>query len=202
MSPPSLQEDHVAATRGAILGAARASFGDRGYAATSIDDVAAAARVTKGAVYHHFSSKRDLFRAVYLVVEREAQARAAGRSGRAASTIDAIARSASAYLDAVLDPETQRITLVDAPSVLGGEQEQLDGEDPGHAQLREVLAAARRRGEVVALDPDATAHLIRGSCLQAALYIARSEDPPAARRRVGPALDRMIRGIASPAREA
>jgi len=70
-----LRSQHVEATRRAVLAAARSSFGRKGYTQTSIDEIAAAARVTKGAVYHHFAGKKALFRAVYSEVEAEAQAR-------------------------------------------------------------------------------------------------------------------------------
>src|SRR5579863_2144102 len=76
-SSGSLRSQHVEATRRAVLDAARAAFGSKGYAQTSVDEIAAAARVTKGAVYHHFTSKVALFRAVYSEVEAEAQARTA-----------------------------------------------------------------------------------------------------------------------------
>jgi len=193
--PPSLRAEQVAATRDAIVAAARRRFGRDGYAGTSIDAVAKDARLTKGAVYHHFSSKRDLFAAVYAVVERDAQRRAGSAPIGDGTVLDVIAHGANAYLDAVLDPETQRITLVDAPAVLGPEPDGPPEEDPGLAALRQVLAAAVRRGELAKVDADATAHLIRGACLQAALYIARAPDARRARRRVGPALERMIRGL-------
>jgi AcrR family transcriptional regulator len=73
-----LRTQHAEATRRAVLDAARSLFGRQGYAQTSVDQIAAAARVTKGAVYHHFSGKEALCRAVYDEVETEAQARAAG----------------------------------------------------------------------------------------------------------------------------
>ncbi|HEY1715578.1 MAG TPA: helix-turn-helix domain-containing protein [Solirubrobacteraceae bacterium] len=66
---PTLRSQHVEATRRAVLAAARAAFGTKGYAQTSVDEIAAAARVTKGAVYHHFSGKEALFRAVWAEVE-------------------------------------------------------------------------------------------------------------------------------------
>ena len=77
-----LRSQHAEATRGAVLAAARRSFGRKGYAQASVDEIAAAARVTKGAVYHHFADKEALFRAVHAVVEAEAQARAAAATLR------------------------------------------------------------------------------------------------------------------------
>ncbi|HEY1566142.1 MAG TPA: TetR family transcriptional regulator, partial [Solirubrobacteraceae bacterium] len=73
----TLRSQHVEATRRAVLAAARAAFGTKGSAQTSIDEIAAAARVTKGAVYHHFSGKEALFQVVWAEVEADATARAA-----------------------------------------------------------------------------------------------------------------------------
>src|SRR5260370_30496073 len=72
-----LRSQHAAATRRAVLAAARSLFGRKGYAQTSVDEIADAARVTKGAVYHHFAGKEALFRVVLAEVEAEAEARAA-----------------------------------------------------------------------------------------------------------------------------
>ena len=73
-----------------MLAAARSSFGSKGYAQTSVDEIAAAARVTKGAVYHHFAGKEALFRAVHAEVEGEAEARAVAARDPAGSPIDQI----------------------------------------------------------------------------------------------------------------
>jgi AcrR family transcriptional regulator len=73
-----LRSQHAEATRRAVLAAARSLFGKKGYVQTSVDEIADAARVTKGAVYHHFAGKEALFRAVLAEVEVEAEARAAG----------------------------------------------------------------------------------------------------------------------------
>jgi AcrR family transcriptional regulator len=114
----SLRSQHVEATRRAVLAAARSSFGSKGYAQTSVDEIAAAARVTKGAVYHHFASKVALFRAVYSEVEAEAQARTAEAVDPKASPIDLLVAGVNAYLDVALDQEVQRITLIDGPVLL------------------------------------------------------------------------------------
>ena len=115
----TLRSRHVEATRRAVLGAARSLFGQKGYAQTSVDEIAAAALVTKGAVYHHFADKKALFRAVYSEVEAEAQARTAEAIDPAGSAIDQIVAGVSAYLDVALDDEVRRITLIDGPTVLG-----------------------------------------------------------------------------------
>jgi AcrR family transcriptional regulator len=191
----SLRADHVSATRQAILAAARDRFGTAGYAATSIDAVATDARVTKGAVYHHFGSKPGLFRAVYEEVERAAQRTPGRRVAADAPVVEHLLAGVDAYLDAVMDPVVQRITLVDAPAVLGLEPDGPAEADPGHIGLRAVLAAAVDAGELVDIDPDAVAHLVRGACLHAAMLISRSEDHPAARARFGGAVAALVRGL-------
>jgi AcrR family transcriptional regulator len=194
--PGSLRAEQVAATRRAIVASARQLFGSRGYAATSVDDIARNARVTKGAVYHHFDTKNDVFRAVYREVEDEARARTGAAAAAATgSAVDLIVAGAHGYLDATLDAEVQRITLIDAPSVLGPTPDGSLAEDPGHVAMREFIAAAIDAGQIAAVDPDALAHLISGSLLQSGLVIARSEDPAAMRSRLGATLEAMIRGL-------
>ena len=114
-----LRSQHAEATRRAVLAAARRSFGRKGYAQASVDEIAAAARVTKGAVYHHFADKEALFRAVHAVVEAEAQARAAAARDPEEAPIDQIVAVVNAYLDVALDEEIRRITLIDGPALLG-----------------------------------------------------------------------------------
>ena len=194
--PNTLRSEHVEATRRAVLAAARASFGQKGYAHTSVDEIAAAARVTKGAVYHHFAGKKALFRAVYSEVEAEAQARTAEAVDLKGSPIDQIVAGVSAYLDVAMDPEVQQITLIDGPTVLGLEPEGPADRQPGHIALRSYLAAAIERGELVDLDPNVLAHLVGGLALLGGLLIARAGDPDAARAALGQALGRMLRALA------
>ena len=179
-----------------MLAAARSSFGRKGYTQTSIDEIAAAARVTKGAVYHHFAGKKALFRAVYSEVEAEAQARTAEAVDLKGSPIDQIVAGVSAYLDVAMDPEVQQITLIDGPTVLGLEPEGPADRQPGHIALRSYLAAAIERGELVDLDPNVLAHLVGGLALLGGLLIARAGDPDAARAALGQALGRMLRALA------
>ena len=192
-----LRAEHAEATQRAILDAARRLFGGVGYAGTSIDQIAAAARVTTGAVYHHFPTQTAGFRAVYAEVEADAQARVVASAAGSTLTdpIDIILRGVDTYLDAALEPEVQRITLLDAPSVLGLEPEGPAAEQPGHIGMRAFIAAAVDGGMMRPLDPDSLAHLLRGAILQAAILIARSDEPDDARRRLGTTLHVMIEGL-------
>jgi AcrR family transcriptional regulator len=196
-----LRSQHAEATRRAVLAAARASFGKKGYAQTSVDEIAAAARVTKGAVYHHFADKEALFRVVHAEVEAEAQARAAAARDPEESPIDQIVAVVNAYLDVALDEEIRRITLIDGPALLGLEPDGPADQQAGHAAVRLFIATAIARGQIVDLDPDLLAHLIGGLALQGGLLIARAADPEATRATLGRALDVMLRGLAPGKRE-
>jgi AcrR family transcriptional regulator len=191
-----LRSQHVEATRRAVLAAARSSFGRKGYAQTSVDEIAAAARVTKGAVYHHFVGKEALFRAVHAEVDAEAQARAAAVRDPKEPPIDQIVAVVNAYLDVALDEEIRRITLIDGPALLGLEPDGPADQQAGHVEVRLFIATAIARGQIVDLDPDLLAHLIGGLALQGGLLIARASDPEATRATLGQALDVMLRGLA------
>ena len=194
--PATLRSQHVEATRRAVLDAARSSFARKGYAQTSVDEIAAAARVTKGAVYHHFASKEALFRAVHDEVEAEAQARTAAAAIPEGTPIDQLVAQVSAYLDVALDPEIQRITLIDGPAVLGLELDIPDEYQAGYVALRLFIATAIEHGQIADLDPDVLARLIGGLALQGGLLIARASDPDVTRAALGHALEAMIRGLA------
>jgi AcrR family transcriptional regulator len=190
----SLRSQHVEATRRAVLDAARVAFGAKGYAQASVDEIAAAAGVTKGAVYHHFAGKEALFRAVHAEVEADAMRRTAAADDPAAAPLERIARQVNGYLDAALDEEIRRITLVDGPALLGLDPD-VPGQQAQHEALRAFLAEAIAAGEIAALDPDVLAHVVAGLALHGGLIIARASDPDAVRAELGPALDALLRGL-------
>lgn len=191
-----LRSQHAEATRRAVLAAARSLFGKKGYAQTSVEEIADAARVTKGAVYHHFAGKEALFRAVLAEVEVEAEARATGAGDPEGPPIDQIVARVNAYLDAALDEEMRRIALIDGPAVLGLEPEGSADQQPGHVDLRSFIAASTARGQIIDLDPDLLTHLIRGLVWLSGLQIAHASDPDVTRVALGAALDAMLRGLA------
>src|SRR4051794_18541543 len=196
MPARTLRSQHVEATRRAVLDAARSAFGKQGYAQTSIEEIAAAAGVTKGAVYHHFAGKEALFRVVHAEVEADALARATGAADPSAGPIDQLVTQLNAYLDAALDGEIQRITLVDGPALLGLEPD-IPDQQAAHQALRSCLTSAIERGQIARLDPDVLVHMLAGLALHGGLLIARSGDPVATRAALGPALDALLHGLAS-----
>src|SRR5436190_18617366 len=112
----TLREEHVKQTRAALVDAGRALFGERGFAATSVDDLARTAGVTTGALYHHFTNKTELFAAVFEAVHLEVLVRNAQAAEKASGALDVLVRAFDDFLDAVLEPDVQRIMITDGPS--------------------------------------------------------------------------------------
>lgn len=142
-------------TRTALLAAARKLFVEKGYAETGTPELVAAARLTRGALYHHFPDKQALFRAV---IEAEAAAVAAEiEQGSAASAapVDALLAGGRAYVEAMRAAGRTRLLLLDGPAVLGrGAMDEIDARH-GNRTLREGLAAAMRSGAIARLPLDA-----------------------------------------------
>jgi AcrR family transcriptional regulator len=191
-----LRAQHAEATRRAVLDAARTLFGRQGYAQSSVDEIADAARVTKGAVYHHFTGKEALFRAVYAEVEADAQARALRAGDMQMPPVDNIVAMMNAYLDAALDPEIRRITLIDGTAIVGHEVDEAAELGPAYQAQRAFLAGAMANGQIMDLDPGTLVDLVGGLAWMAGLIIARASDPEMTRAELGRAVDAMLRGLA------
>lgn len=168
------------ATTAELVQRARALFASDGYQATSMDDVVAAAGVTKGALYHHFGGKRELFQAVY---EREQERLAAIVDEAYAGQTDpwdGFDAGCRAFLQASLDPGVQRITLLDAPSVLGWEGMRDIEARYSLELLSQGLEAAIGAGRIAPRHVRPLAHLLLGAICEGAMMVARSADQTAA----------------------
>ena len=190
---PSLRADQVQQTRSALLAAGRHLFGEHGFAATSVDDLAREARLTTGAMYHHFPNKTALFEAVFEDVHNEllqASMRAAETAvASAAGPLELLARGCEAFLDAVLEPEVQRIVIIDAPAVLGVARfTELDERDALGSMILALEAAE-------AEDPETIARLITGALTRGAMMIATSDTPRRTRDRVAEGLRTLMAGV-------
>ncbi len=185
-------------TRRDILKAARTLFSRKGYAETSMEQVAARAGVSRGPLYHYFSDKQDLFRAVFEEVESELAARViAGSDIRAnPNAWEQVRAGNHAFLDACLDRDVQRIAILEAPSVLGGDARR-DFSRYGLGLIRSGLQQAIEQGMMDPQPVEPLAHLLRAVLTEGALLIARSKDPAAARAEVGAAIDRLVDGLLS-----
>jgi AcrR family transcriptional regulator len=191
------QAERSTATRGALVAAARRLFAERGYAAVGTPEVAAAAGVTRGALYHQFSDKADLFLAVYEQVEQEVTERigelvvAAG----ARDPLEALTAGAEAFLEACAEPEINRIALLDAPAVLGWEQWRAVGLKYGLGLTEAILRAAMDAGRIAEQPLRPLAHVLLGALDEAALYVARAKDPVVAREEMRTVLTGILRGL-------
>ena len=189
------RQEQFEATRRKLIRVARRLFASRGYGGTSIEDITRGARVTRGALYHHFDGKDEIFRAVFEEVERELVEKAAVATATERRPERRLESGANAFLDACLDRDAQQIVLLDAPSVLGWETWQEIDAQYALAGLTAALQAAIDDGYIVEQPAEALAHVLLGALNQAALVIARSEDVAAARRELGRTIKRLLEGL-------
>jgi AcrR family transcriptional regulator len=187
------QAERRAATMRAVEVAARELFGARGFAGTSIDDIAARAGVAKGAVYHHYASKEVLFERVLDCVQGELAALPAP-SRKIENPRDAIAAAVLRYLLAASKPEVKRILLIDGPAVIGWERwREIDDRYFGAAMRGAVAAVLGGKAESRLVE--STAHLLLGAVMEAALLCARAENSPKKARQYATALRGLLDGL-------
>ncbi|WP_412539487.1 helix-turn-helix domain-containing protein [Longispora sp. K20-0274] len=191
------QADRTGETTTGLLDAAAGLFGRDGYAATSIDEIARVAGVTKGAVYHHFEGKAGLFRAVFVRQERLLADALAGAAAGAPDAWAAVRAGCRAFLRASLDPVVRQVLVLDGPAVLGWETVRDLEREHTLAMLRRGIAAAADAGLVTPGDPDARTHLLLGALCEAALLIARSADPAATLATVDTEIETLLQRYAT-----
>jgi AcrR family transcriptional regulator len=171
------REEYAEATYEALLDSAASCFVESGFAATSLDQVAQRARVTKGAIYHHFTSKRDLFMAV-LERQEEVSAAAVRVAGdNAADAWSAIVAAFDAFLELISDPVYQRLCWVEGPAALGFEEWWACGERYEIPVIRTLLERAADAGVIRAVDLDMLSQVLFGAVVAGVLGMARSEEP-------------------------
>lgn len=191
----SSRADRAEATRAKLVRTARRLFGRRGYAAVPAEQIVREAGVTRGALYHHFADKRDLFAAVLEDVERELVDRIGREALGQTDPVGVLRVGCSAWLDACLRPEVQQIALRDAPSVLGWDEWREIGERHGLGLLRVALEAAMDSGALRRQPAAPLAHILLAALDEAAMVVVRAEDAAAARAEMGNTLDWLIDGL-------
>ena len=195
MNVKSRKVEQSEATRSALMDAALELFADRGYAGVPAEEIVRAAGVTRGALYHHFKDKRDLFGAVVERVEQRVVERVAIAAAQEADPWEQQRVAIGAYLDVCLEPAVQRILLVDAPSVLGMDTWREIEARYGLALVRAGIENVMSAGLIERQPVEPLAHLMLGALTEGGLLIARSADRRAARAEVGESLDRLLRGL-------
>jgi AcrR family transcriptional regulator len=191
------QAERAAETREALIAAARPLFAARGFAEVALEAIVRAAGVTRGALYHHFADKTELFAAVFEQVEGEVATRMGEAIAASNQTdpIEVMRLGADFWLDACSDPEVQRIVLVDAPAVLGWTRWTEIGDRYNTGMVRALLTNAVETGRIPPQPIEATVLTILGAMREATLYVARAEDHDNARQEAGAVMNRLIRAL-------
>jgi AcrR family transcriptional regulator len=195
MNVKNRKAEQSEATRSALIEAARGLFSERGYASVSTEEIVQSAGVTRGALYHHFRDKKDLFAEVVEQLEQELLQKIAttalGESDPWAQQLVAV----GAFLDGCLDPAVQRVILTDAPSVLGLHAWREVEARYGLALVRTGLQSMIDAGLIEQQPLEPLAHMMLGALQEGGLLIAHADDPVAARREVGEGVERILRGL-------
>ncbi|QCG93336.1 TetR/AcrR family transcriptional regulator [Azospirillum sp. TSA2s] len=163
-------------TRAKLIASARKAFAEKGFAAASMDDLTAEAGLTRGALYHNFGDKRGLLQAVVDQLDAEMATRAHDIGIQAGNDWDGLLAEGVAYIEMALEPEVQRIVLLDGPAFLG-DPSQWPSQNRCLQTTRLVVERLIAQGIVRPLDPEAAARLLNGAALNAALWVAASDDP-------------------------
>ena len=197
------QASRTASTRAALISAARRLFAEHGYGEVGTEQIAVAAGVSRGALYHQFADKADLFAAVLESVEVDVTTRLVevvdAVATRGGQPLDLLIAGADAWLDASADPEVRRIALLDGPSVLGWERWREIGMRHGLGLVKSLLTELMDAGGIPVQPVDPLAHTLVGALDEAALYVALAEDPARARAETGVVLRRFVTAVTAPA---
>jgi AcrR family transcriptional regulator len=192
---PGRRDAEAQATRDALIRAALELFSKRGYAGVGTEEIVARAKVTRGALYHHFTDKRDLFRAVFERVEGELMERIGARMEATHDPWELLLAGMRSFLDACEEPAVKQISLTDAPSVLGWQEWREIDNRHGLGLTRAALQGAVDAGKMRPIAVEPMAHLFVAALSEAAFVIAYSDHPRRAREDVEAALVQLIEGL-------
>jgi AcrR family transcriptional regulator len=189
------QDERRAATLAAIKASARRLFASAGFEATSVDDIAAHAGVTKGAFYHYFDSKERVFEEILEAVQSELAAGVREAAAKASSPLDSLDRGVRQFFVDCARRDVRQILLTDGPAVLGWKRwREIDARHFG-ALLRQSFVAIR--GGELRKNDAALIQLLLGACTEAALVCASSKNPQAAARDFIDGLQILVTGVFS-----
>ena len=191
----TLRAEHTRATREAIMNVARELFAERGFAATPTEEIVQRAGVTRGALYHHFGSKKGLFREVYEELEAAFVQAVAERVQEEPDAQRRLQVGLDMFLDACMEPAVQRIVMIDAPSVLEWDEWREIMDRYGLGLVKAALKQAMDEGLLAEAPLDSLSHLMSGALTEAGLTLARADDQQKARAEVGDLLWRLLSGL-------
>ncbi|OBK17876.1 TetR/AcrR family transcriptional regulator [Mycobacterium asiaticum] len=184
-------------TRSELVDAGRALFVEKGYFETSISDlVTRSGAGTRGAFYHHFKDKAELFRAVFEEVERDLTLRSLASPPQGADAWEKLSVGMRGFLESALEPEVQRIMLIDGPVVLGWQTLRSIQESNSIALINEMVDEAIAEGIIDDHPVGELTHLLVAAVEEAALLVAHADRPAKARVRAAKVLDRLLLSFA------
>lgn len=184
----------VEETRAKLIQSARKAFANKGYAAASMDDLTADAGLTRGALYHNFGDKKGLLQAVIDQIDAEMLARMRTAQEQAEDTWQGLLAEHIAYIQMALEPEIQRIMLLDGPAVLG-DPSQWPNQNACLRRTTDTIQALIDEGTLKTVDAEAAARLLNGAALNASLWIAAADDPHAVLEKVLDAFQHLAAGL-------
>jgi AcrR family transcriptional regulator len=191
------QAERTEATRGKLIATGRILFAENGFAATSTEDILGASGVSRGAMYHHFTSKTELFQAVFEAVEDDltngvmVMATASGET----DPMRILEAGFDAFLDQCRNPEVQRIVMLEGPTVLGWDTWHELDERYAFGTVKFVLSMAAESGRIEPDAVDPLSHLLLGAIMQAGMVVARAEDPVAAKKAMVASWSRLLSSL-------
>lgn len=188
------QAERRAATIAAILASAQKQFATKGFEATTIDEIAARASLAKGAVYHHFGSKEEIFERVLDSILADMAQEVRRAAAPAKDLVDSAVLGTQRYLECATAPRVRRILLVDGPAVLGWNKwREMDKRHFGTPT--ETLKAQASASRMTAAEIEAISHLVAGAVMEAAFVCAEAPDPKKTARELAQALRLLLSGL-------
>jgi len=191
VKPSRKRNEQADATRATLIAAARRLFAQRGYPDVSVDEIVQAAGLTKGALYHHFRDKLELFHGVVEQIQKAIQERLVTAASQPGDGVSRLRAACHAYLDACTEREVGRIVVLDSPAALGWEAWCKLNREYGLGFFVDRLSAIRSDDPAI----ESTAQMLMGALNVAGRVIAQSDDRSGARSQVGMTIDRLLAGI-------
>src|SRR3954453_12403238 len=184
----------MAESRAKLIHAARRAFATQGYAAASMDELTASVGLTRGALYHNFEDKKGLLWAVVAQIDGEMAERLRSAREEAPSLWQGLLAEGSAYIEMALDPEIQRIMLLDGPAVLG-DPSKWPGENACLEITIRTIRSLIEEGVVKPIDVEAAGRLLNGAAVSAALWVAAADDPSSVLNKAADAFRELASGL-------
>jgi len=191
----SRRAEYAEQTRAALVEAARDLFTEKGYSATGTEEILQRANASRGAMYHHFAAKDDLFRAALEAAAQEFITRLAEGGASGDDTWDEICNGCQLFLDIATEPSIQQLMLVDGPSVLGWTEWRAIEERYGFGLLRGYLRQAMEEGLIEDQPIESLTHVLAGALTEAVMHIANAPDRRRARQDAGATISRLLGGL-------